>query len=205
MESQQCIYVRLHNKTSMLPNQTVTIGDVADMISNRLDEDEIRAISLHALQLSDGNRFVIHSLDVIKAVQEYDSQITVQCLGPEQTLIYVQAGVRKPHLLLVFLVWIILFIGSGLAIMNFHIDVSMQQTHERIYELVTGRKNSHPLLIQIPYSIGVGAGMVLFFNHLFRKRFNDEPSPLELEMFLYQQNIDQYVLANETDRRDRPE
>ena len=52
-------------------------------------------------------------------------------------------------------------------------------------------------MFQIPYSIGLGLGMVLFFNHFFRKRINEEPSPLEVEMFNYQQDIDQYVIIHE--------
>lgn len=39
--------------------------------------------------------------------------------------------------------------------------------------------------------------MILFFNYVFRKRINEEPSPLEVEMFNYQQSIDQYVILHE--------
>jgi stage V sporulation protein AA len=81
--------------------------------------------------------------------------------------------------------------------MNFHEDVSMQAVHQKIYYLITGKTNEYPLLLQVPYSIGLGLGMVLFFNHLFRKKFNEEPSPLDVEMFNYQQDLDQYVVVNE--------
>ncbi|MNP77793.1 hypothetical protein D3C76_1752930 [compost metagenome] len=39
--------------------------------------------------------------------------------------------------------------------------------------------------------------MVVFFNHLFKKKWNEEPTPLEVEMFLYQKNIDHYVVHEE--------
>lgn len=73
----------------------------------------------------------------------------------------------------------------------------MQKVHQRIFEMLTGEKEEYPLWLQIPYSLGIGVGMILFFNHLFKKRLNEEPSPLELEMFNYQQSIDQYVIMNE--------
>ncbi len=41
--------------------------------------------------------------------------------------------------------------------------------------------------------------MILFFNHVFKKRINEEPSPLEVEMFNYQQNIDHYMIINESE------
>ena len=83
--------------------------------------------------------------------------------------------------------------------MNFHEDTSMQAVHQKLFYLMTGIKDSKPLSIQIPYSIGLGLGMILFFNHVFKKRINEEPSPLEVEMFNYQQNIDHYMIINESE------
>ena len=78
-----------------------------------------------------------------------------------------------------------------LTIMNFHEDVSMKEcTSKTIYNYY-GKSERKPLLFQIPYSIGLGLGMILFFNHVFKKRLNEEPSPLEVEMFNYQQDLDQ--------------
>ncbi len=39
--------------------------------------------------------------------------------------------------------------------------------------------------------------MLLFFNRLLRKRLNDEPNPLEVEMFMYQENVNHYVITEE--------
>ena len=39
--------------------------------------------------------------------------------------------------------------------------------------------------------------MIIFFNHVFKKRLNEEPSPLEVEMFNYQQDLDRYVVMHE--------
>ncbi len=69
--------------------------------------------------------------------------------------------------------------------MNFHTDVSMKEVHIRIIELKQENERSIPLWFQIPYSLGIGLGMLVFFNHLFRKRFNEEPNPLEVELYMY--------------------
>ena len=73
----------------------------------------------------------------------------------------------------------------------------MQSVHQKIYKLVTGKEVEKPLMFQIPYSIGLGLGMIIFFNHVFKKRLNEEPSPLEVEMFNYQMDLDQYVIMHE--------
>jgi stage V sporulation protein AA len=121
----------------------------------------------------------------------------VEHFGEPHTLVELVTDRKKPSVVRVALVWVLLFIGSGLAIMNFHADVSMMEVHRRIYELVTGRRVEHPLILQIPYSFGLGAGMVIFFNHLFKKKFNEEPSPLEVEMFLYEENVNRYIITEE--------
>ncbi len=121
----------------------------------------------------------------------------IQTIGPAQSIIEVIYVKKKVSLPLFIGVWLLLFIGAALAIMNFHEDVSMRQVHQRLYHFVTGEVDPHPLLFQIPYSFGLGLGMILFFNHVFRKRLNEEPSPLEVEMFNYQQDLDQYVIMHE--------
>ena len=43
--------------------------------------------------------------------------------------------------------------------------------------------------------------MLVFFNHLFRKRFNEEPNPLEVELYMYEENVNAYVIADEMRRK----
>jgi len=103
---------------------------------------------------------------------------------------------------MITLVWLILFVGSAMTIINFHYDVSMQEVQQKLHFLITGERNETPLWIQIPYSIGLGVGMLLFFNHWFNKRFNEEPSPLEIEIYNYQQNLDHYLAYYENEVND---
>jgi hypothetical protein len=90
----------------------------------------------------------------------------------------------------------LLFIGSITAIINFHSDVDMKQAHKAIYRVITGIETDKLLLIQIPYSLGIGAGMSVFFNHVFNKKINKEPTPLEMEIHTYQQGVDKYIKNN---------
>lgn len=84
-----------------------------------------------------------------------------------------------------------------MTIMNFHYDVGMQETQQKIHYMLTGKVAESPLWIQIPYSLGLGVGMLLFFNHWFKKRFNNEPSPLEIEISKYQDALDDYIKKHE--------
>src|SRR5699024_3352327 len=101
------------------------------------------------------------------------------------------------HLWKASIVWIILFIGTGMTIMNFHYDVSMQEVQQKIHPLLTGVENELPMLIQIPYSFGHGIGMLLLCTHSCKRQLTDEASPLEIELFNYQQQIDAYTLEHD--------
>lgn len=191
------VYIRLRHRIQVHPNDVITIDKVALIVGDKELTEKLKKIAIHKVQLSDKNMVVIDVMHVIKEIQKYDSQIDVQALGSNQTIVEILYKKKKLSPLLFCIVWLLLFIGAGLAIMNFHEDVSMQAVHQRIYKIVTGRENDQPLILQIPYSIGLGLGMVLFFNHLFKKRINEEPSPLEVEIFNYQLDLDQYVAMNE--------
>ncbi|MFF2887652.1 stage V sporulation protein AA [Paenibacillus sp. NPDC057967] len=192
------LYLRLKKRIYIRPTHTVTLGQVARLMTDDDGlEDSLKSLKLYEHSKQDGNRVVIDMLQIVKSIRQLYPDVTVEAYGDPQVLLMVADKPVKPRYALLVLAWLLLFFGAGLAIMNFHTDVSMKEVHIRIVELVTGKKTEHPLWFQIPYSFGVGLGMVLFFNHIFRKRFNEEPNPLEVELFMYQENINDYVIADE--------
>jgi len=192
------VFIKLRHRVQVKPEALVTLGQVAQIAAT--DGGLIRrlkAIPLYRVQPSDKNIVIIDMMQVVRAVLDVDDSLDVQMVGPSQTIVEVLYEKRRFSTVAFILVWLLLFVGSAMAIMNFHEDVSMQKVHRYLYEVMTGQSVDKPLLLQIPYSFGLGIGMVLFFNHWFRKRINEEPSPLEVEMFNHQQAIDQYVILHE--------
>jgi stage V sporulation protein AA len=190
------VYVRLHKKVTARPGQILRLCDVAQVIADE-PHAAVREIPVHEPTFKDGNLAVLDLIDVVRQIRSAFSGLDVRSIGPAQVIIELESDRAAPRPWWVAGVWLLLFVGSALAIMNFHTDVSMREVHERIYYLMTGKRVHQPLVLQIPYSLGIGIGMFVFFNHLFKRRFNDEPSPLELEMYLYQENLDQYVIEHE--------
>lgn len=192
------LYLRLKKRIYIKPNHQVTLGQASRLLgANDLLEDQLKKLILYEHKKSDGNRFVIDLLQIVRAIREREPDLAVEAYGDPQVLVMVSEKPVKPRIPILILAWLLLFFGAGLAIMNFHTDVSMKEVHIRIVELITGKRTDHPLWFQIPYSLGIGLGMVLFFNHLFRKRFNEEPNPLEVELYMYQENVNAYVIADE--------
>ncbi len=194
--SEGIIYIRMRHRVEARKSQQIKIGDIAQVVAEDEICDFVRNIPIHQVKPEDKKLIVIDVMRVIKEVRLAFPNLDVQTIGAAQTIVEVYFEANFKPLFFV-VVWILLFIGAGLAIMNFHEDVSMQEVHQKLFRIITGEDNPKPLVLQIPYSIGLGLGMILFFNHLFKKRINEEPSPLEVEMFNYQQALDQYVSIHE--------
>ncbi|CAI9387958.1 stage V sporulation protein AA [Niallia sp. Sow4_A1] len=193
----ETIYIRMRHRIQKKSDERIFLQDLAQIIATDELLSSLKNVCLYHITEQDKNIIIIDSTRLIREIKKRYKDLEIQLIGPAQTIIEVVFEKKKVALPFFILVWLLLFIGSGLTIMNFHEDVSMQTVHQRIYMMITGKEIEKPLIFQIPYSIGLGLGMVIFFNHVFKKRLNEEPSPLEVEVFNYQQSLDQYMIMHE--------
>ena len=99
----------------------------------------------------------------------------------------------------VFLVSVICFFGGAFSIMAFHNDIDITSIFMQFYEFVTGNKSSGFTVLEISYSIGVLAGILVFYNHIGKKKITSEPTPIEVSMRNYERDMDEAVVK----RRER--
>ncbi|MDN4067433.1 stage V sporulation protein AA [Paenibacillus vini] len=199
------VYLRLRKQVKLPIGAPVRLGDIARILADPRYEKELLGLIMDRPEYSDGNLIVIDMLQVIACILRKFPSLKVEVLGEPHVLVEMITREKKPSISLFVLVWLLLFFGAGLTIMNFHADVSMPEVQVRIVEMITGERDEHPYLFQLAYSVGLGLGMIIFFNHLFKKKWNEEPTPLEVEMYLYQENLNQYVIAEEYEKMRRSE
>ncbi|MFD2371836.1 stage V sporulation protein AA [Brevibacillus sp. GCM10020057] len=197
------MFLRLRKRLAVKPEALITMGDVCQIYWDGKREEAIKRMPIYRVKPEDGNLIIIDIMQVIQRLRSAYPEVELDIQGAPQSIVEVLNPKKNANIALVVVVWLLLFVGSGLAIMNFHTDVSMLQVHQRIFYLITGQESKQPLWLQIPYSIGIGMGMILFFNHIFKKKINEEPSPLEVELFLYQQSLDQYYIQHENKENQR--
>lgn len=145
---------------------------------------------------------VITAMDIVRIIQFFQPDAQIFLVGEGKTLI--EPLDRQSTLKNKIYNWIKLivsavltFIGAGLAIMYFHADVNMEEVHKAIFSLVTGKENSRPYIITIPYSIGIGVGIALFFDVFSIGKKKKNPGPLELELYNYESDVYSYIRDEE--------
>ena len=51
-------------------------------------------------------------------------------------------------------------------------------------------------VLEVTYSIGLAIGILIFFNHFGKKRFTVDPTPMEIQMRLYENDIQTTLVEN---------
>lgn len=94
----------------------------------------------------------------------------------------------------VFFVSIICLFGGAFSIMAFHNDISVTNIFMQFYEFVTGNASSGFTVLEISYSIGLLIGILVFYNHVGKKKLVQEPTPIEVSMRNYERDMDEAIV-----------
>ncbi|WP_099192457.1 hypothetical protein [Tepidibacter mesophilus] len=135
--------------------------------------------------------------DVISRINNQNSYVKVNFLEFDDLLIHFD-NPKKDNMLFirVLFVCIVLFLGAGMAIINFHSDVDMAKSHKTILRILTGSETKNLFLFQIAYSLGIGTGVAVFYNKIIPNFSKSEPSPLELEVSTFKSEVQSYIIEN---------
>lgn len=90
------------------------------------------------------------------------------------------------------LICFIVFFGAGFAIMTFNEDVSVKDLFEKLNMLI-GETQIGLRTIQLTYGLGMAIGITAFYNHFGKKKNENEPTPIELKMKQYENDIQEYM------------
>ena len=81
--------------------------------------------------------------------------------------------------------------------MTFNNDANVRDVFQELYRLVTGTDAQGTTILDLTYSIGLALGILVFFNHFAKWKLNTDPTPLEVEMRLYEDNISKTLIQND--------
>ena len=194
------LYINI-KQNSEVHKKDVFLSDVADVYCvNRAAESKAKALKVLTIRENRNKRYILAAIDVIEKLQEQDPKLQIDNLGEVSFIVDYQKPGRPAYFtawLKTLFVCVIAFFGSAFAIMTFNNDASVSEVFKEIYRLVMGAESDGFTVLELSYTVGLALGIIVFFNHFAKIKINTDPTPLEVEMRLYEDNINKTLIQND--------
>lgn len=188
----EVLYIKI-DKNIELDHIDVTLGDVAKMeCINPAVTNRLKTVKLLKIQAEKSNRYIYSILKVVELIHQIYPNLEIQNLGETDFIIeYESSAYAKDRwkYIKVILLCFTVFFGSAFSIMAFNNDVGINDVFAQVYELIMGESSDGFTILEISYSIGIAVGIVIFYNHLGGKRITKDPTPMEVQMRLYEDDV----------------
>ena len=181
-------------------NPKVSLGELLEIeCVNKQLLAKVKTLHIVHLAKQNGQRSVVSVLQIIEKIHEAFPNAEIVNLGAPDIIVTYEP-VKQKNLFLywakVVVVIAITFFGAAFSIMAFNNDVDVAKLFEQIYKQVTGAPKTGFTVLELTYSLGVIIGILVFFNHFGKKRFSVDPTPMEVEMRLYENDIQTTIIEN---------
>lgn len=189
------IYLKAE-QSSYLNHPVIKIGDVCSVYCKDENiEEKINNIEIYKFNDREDGRAFISILVLIREISKHVPVGEVRNVGEEDLIIYYKNPECEEkkwiRVMKIVLICLTCFLGTGISIMGYNNDVDMAKIFSQLYETFTGVRATGPTFIEIFYSIGLTVGIFVFFNHIPGKRVTNEPTPIQVQMRLYEQDVNQ--------------
>lgn len=190
------LYIKL-DQCVEVTHEDVTIGDVAKLeCKNMSVVNRLKPIKLLTDHSNGKKRYIVSIMEIFEIVDETFENVDVQSVGETDCIIEFKkayAGKKYLEIIKVILICVLLFFGAGFSIMSFNNDVSVEGMFEKICKLVAGDKNTGKSLMELCYSVGLGVGILVFYN-LWAKEIVKGSNAIEVEMRKYETDVNQALI-----------
>ena len=167
--------------------------------SNSKILNRLRVLPVASLDPKRPGRYVLSAMDLIREIQKKEPDLEITHIGEPSFIITYQT---KPNTSTawcwckVIFVCLASFFGAAFSIMTFNNDVDIPALFEQIYTQVTGQPTTGNTVLEISYSIGIGLGVLFFFNHFGRMKLTNDPTPMQVQMRLYEDDINTTIIED---------
>lgn len=155
-----------------------------------------RVIKVHHFK-EDKSRIVISVTKLIHLITKECPDVLVHSVGETDVLIEKVTedqykGWRQ--LCKVVLVCCISFFGTAFTIISYNNDINITGVFEQMYGVFGAVPAQKVSLLEFSYSVGLAAGIIIFFNHIGGRRITKDPTPIEVSMRNYERDVNQALI-----------
>lgn len=203
--SNETLYLKI-DKNTIVTDRHVTLQDIAKMecadasIVRQLKQKKIYTFKDAIDMKKRRNEMRVFSvLKIIELIHEEYPNVDVSNEGEKDFIVEYIPNPKKPkciNAVKTVLLCIVIFFGAAFTIMAFNNDISVNDVFAKIYHQVMGKPSSGVTELEICYSIGLSLGILIFFNHVGHKKITPDPTPIQVEMRKYENDIDTAFIEN---------
>lgn len=180
-------------------SEDVFLSDVGALrCADSVTAAKLKALKVHHFGKDAGKRCVISSLKLVELMENTCPNISVQIVGEADVLVeWISVDRHKgwQQWIKCALVCLVSFFGTAFTIMAYHNDVGINDVFTELYKMVMNREPQGLNVLEVSYSVGLAAGIILFFNHVGGKRLTKDPTPIEVAMRNYEEDVDKALIA----------
>lgn len=180
-------------------SEDVQMTDVGSLqCSDPVVSAKLKALKVHHFGKNGTKRCVISSLKLVELMENACPGITVQIVGEPDVLVeWISVDKHKSGIQWVkaALVCLVSFFGTAFTIMAYHNDVGINDVFTEVYRIVMNREPQGLNVLEVSYSLGLALGIIVFFNHVGGRRLTKDPTPIEVAMRNYEEDVDKTLIA----------
>lgn len=198
--SQQTLYIKA-DKNVEVTKKKIILQEIVDIYG--VDKAIIRDLNSQVVYLVEDSKnevkYVVSILDIIKLIIKKYPDIDVNNVGEMDFLVSYRPKSKKNKIIeyiKVGFVILTVFFGSAFAMMSFNTDGEVRETFTMIYKLFMKTDATGGSILEISYAIGIPLGTIIFFNHFSKVRIDDDPTPLQIQMRMYEENAYKTIIEN---------
>lgn len=198
------LYLKI-DQNILVREPSVQLKDIAKLTSsnqalvNKLKTLKVYTFHTPANQSKKKKQIEVFSvLKIIELIGKEYPNVDIQNIG-EKDFVLEYEPVQEAKWLQYFKVAVLcvfIFFGSAFTIMTFNNDVGVGEVFMDFYQQVTGKPSNGFTSLEISYAIGLSLGILVFFNHVGKKKITNDPTPIQVEMRTYEKDVDTTFIEN---------
>lgn len=162
-------------------------------------KEEIQNILFLQFEKNKKKQVVVSVLKIIETLTKTFPDLEIENLGEGDFILNYEPEIpfkKAKQVLFTIFISLTAFFGGGYAIMAYNTDIGAKELFTYLSMLFLGNAKTGVLLLTITYAIGLTFGMLLFFNHFGNKKLTSDPTPLEIQMRLYEKDISTTIIKD---------
>ncbi|MDY3919550.1 MAG: stage V sporulation protein AA [Candidatus Limivivens sp.] len=193
----EILYLKI-DRNVQVHDREVFLKDIAQVTcESRETKERVKNLRIPGAEGEQPGRHAMSVMEIIEVIHAEFPELEIHSLG-EADFIVTREKAEQPGRAAVWLktafVAALAFAGAAFTIMTFNNDVDIPKLFGQVFFQFTGQESDGFTVLEVSYSLGVGLGILIFFNHFAGRKLTSDPTPMEVEMRLYEDDVDSTLI-----------